>query len=270
MQQPAAPPRGPSPRAARGRPARASPSATRSRAAPAPRCRRRARAGRRSWAPRRASSSQRSKRSTSSSHEHARLGGLRLAARPGCGPPPAGGRPCRRARCLGSRARAGSMSRGTAMSSSTSGRFTRAGRHERQLLAAHDLVRRAGGAHHDVGLLQLGRQVVEASRPRRRSAAPARARGRSGGWPRTPCARRGRAARVAVSSAFSPAPITSTRRDGQVAEEVGRQLHGHRRHGHVRARHAGLACAPACRRASASRKRRFDTGPVAPSTSASS
>ena len=131
------------------------------------------------------------------------------------------------------------MSRGTARSIITSGRPIR----EAATNSSSSRPRIWWGAPveltHDVRTLELAGQVVE----RDRAAAvalgqPERAVVAAVGHEQRLHAAVAQGARrelgVLAGADHEHAPL------GQVAEEVGRQLHGHRGHGHARARHVGL------------------------------
>ena len=116
-------------------------------------------------------------------------------------------------RCTPSSSRtAGSMSRGTAMSIRSSGRPLRAVHHRLELVALDDVVRRAGRGDHDVGLLELRGQRVEAhglaaeplGEPDR--AVVVAVRDEHG------ATRRARSAPARSARRSRPAPITTTRR----------------------------------------------------------
>ena len=121
------------------------------------------------------------------------------------------------------------------------------GHHQRQLLAAHDRVRRGGRGDDDVGLQQLLREFVQADDRATEALREAeRAVGVTVGdedrADALVCERlRGQLARLTRAEQHH-APL------GQVAEHVLGEVHGHRGHGHARGADAGLRAHALARR----------------------
>ena len=163
----------------------------------------------------------------------------------------------------------GSTSRGTAMSIITSGRPGRSAMVSSRSSRSTITCGRRGRADHDVGLGQLGGQVLEADGRAAEALGQADravvvAVGHEHGL-HAAGAQGARGQLAGLAGADDQHPL-----GGQVAELARGQRHRDRRtptRGRARRR---SRCARACRRPSASRNRRLLIGPVAPSTSASS
>jgi hypothetical protein len=168
----------------------------------------------------------------------------------------------------GAVAHAGSMSRGTARSIRTRRTALAALGHELELLAADDLVRRGRGADHDVRLSSsAGRSSKRIAPPPKRWASPIAPVVAAVG-PKivsTPAVAKRLAVKLRVLARADDQDAAGARGP----EHPRGELHRHRGHRDVRAAHAGIgphALAGGQRLAES----RLLTGPVTPSTSASS
>ena len=204
--------------------ARRSPSGRRSRPAPARRSRRRARAARRSSGSTSSWPIQRGEALDLLLDDRLGLVALGLADRAVARARRPAGRRCRRASRRRARAQAGSTSRGTAMSMSTQRRALALAHDQRELLDADDRVRRGGARRRRCR--PRSRRSGSSSSDDDAAAEALGERPRAlarGGWRRRSSRTPWSASAWAVSSLVSPAPMITTSRRGELADDVAGQ-----------------------------------------------